>query len=95
MQSFIDDGIRIAVRSDVKLLRAAMRGFHMLEHPDKWQAKPGNLGKVLYYWARGKRLNAAAYPPVAGPERHEMLKALNIDHTADMMRTAAPQSLAA
>jgi hypothetical protein len=32
---------------------------------------------------------------VAGPERHEMLKALNIDHTADMMRTAAPHSLAA
>jgi 2-polyprenyl-6-methoxyphenol hydroxylase-like FAD-dependent oxidoreductase len=95
MQSFIDDGIRIAVRSDIKLLRAAMRGFHMLEHPDKWLGEPGNLAKVLYYWARGKRLNAAAYPPVAGPERHEMLKALNIDHTADMMHTAAPQSLAA
>lgn len=95
MQSFIDDGVRIAVRSDVKLLRAAMRGFHMLEHPDKWLGKPGNLAKVLYYWARGKRLNAAAYPPVAGPERHEMLAALNIDHTADMVRASAPQALAA
>jgi 2-polyprenyl-6-methoxyphenol hydroxylase-like FAD-dependent oxidoreductase len=95
MQSFIDDGVRIAVRSDVGLLRAAMRGFHMLEHPDKWLGKPENLVKVLYYWARGKRLNAAAYPPVAGPERHEMLAALNIDHTADMMRASAPQALAA
>jgi len=95
MQSFIDDGVRIAVRSDIGLLRAAMRGFHMLEHPDKWLGKPENLVKVLYYWARGRRLNAAAYPPVAGPERHEMLAALNIDHTADMMRASAPQALAA
>ncbi|MGA1342330.1 MAG: NAD(P)/FAD-dependent oxidoreductase [Hyphomonas sp.] len=95
MQSFIDDGVRIAVRSDVKLLRAAMRGFHMLEHPDKWLGKPENLAKVLYYWARGKRLNAAAYPPVAGPERHEMLAALNIDPSADMLRASVPQALAA
>ena len=66
-QSFVDDGIRIALRSDIRLMRAAMRGFHMLEHPDAWLRRPRNLAGVLYYWARGKRLNAAAYPPSPGP----------------------------
>lgn len=84
LKSFIDDGVRIAVRSDTRLLREAMRGFHMLEHPDKWLGKPRNLASVLYYWARGKRLNAAAYPPSAGPERQELMQALSIDHQADI-----------
>lgn len=85
MQSFVDDGIRIAVRSDVRLLREAMRGFHMLEHPDKWLGKPNNLATVLYYWARGKTFNAAAYPPEPGPERQQMMQALNLDYKADLI----------
>lgn len=95
MQSFIDDGVRIAVRSDVRLLREAMRGFHMLEHPDKWLGKPNNLATVLYYWARGKKLNAAAYPPSAGPERQEMMQALNLDFEADLIDPAEEIRLAA
>lgn len=84
LKSFVEDGVRIAVRSDTQLLREAMRGFHMLEHPDKWLGKPRNLSKVLYYWARGKRLNAAAYPPDLGPARTELMQVLNIDHQADL-----------
>ena len=95
MQSFIDDGIRIAVRSDVRLLREAMRGFHMLEHPDKWLGKPNNLATVLYYWARGRKLNAAAYPPSAGPERQEMMQALNLDYRADLIQIPEETRLAA
>ncbi len=87
-QSFVDDGIRIALRSDIRLMRAAMRGFHMLEHPDAWLRRPRNLAGVLYYWARGKRLNAAAYPPSPGPEREMMMRQLGLDHRADMERIA-------
>ncbi|MFN7053979.1 NAD(P)/FAD-dependent oxidoreductase [Hyphomonas sp.] len=95
MESFVEDGVRIAVRSDVALLRAALRGFHMLEHPEKWLGRPGNLARVLYYWARGKRLNAAAYPPEPGPPRDEMLAALAIDPQADMIRETPAELKAA
>ena len=95
LESFFEDGVRIAVRSDVQLLREAMRGFHMLEHPNKWLGRPRNLGKVLYYWIRGKRRNAAAYPPNPGPDRNDMLMSLSIDHTADINRLAQGEQIAA
>ena len=78
----------IAVRNDVDLLRDAMRGFHMLEHPNKWLGRPRNLARVFYYWARGKKRNAAAYPPKPGPERTEMLKALSVNFQSDIDRIA-------
>jgi 2-polyprenyl-6-methoxyphenol hydroxylase-like FAD-dependent oxidoreductase len=84
IEGFFEDGVSIAVRSDVTLLREAMRGFHMLEHPNKWLGKPRNLAAVLRYWARGRRRNAAAYPPKAGPDRTEMLSALSVDAKADI-----------
>ena len=84
-EGFFDDGVRIALRSDVTLLRQALRGFHMLEHPDRWLGQPKNLATVLGYWARGRRRNAAAYPPKLGPGRAEMLEALSIDVEADML----------
>lgn len=95
LESFVEDGITIAIRSDTRLLREAMRGFHMLEHPDAWLRKPRNLAGVLYYWARGKRLNAKAYPPKPGPVRDDMMQALNLDHQADMNRTINDLKLAA
>ncbi len=95
MESFVEDGVKIALRSDTRMLREAMRGFHMLEHPEKWLGKPKNLAGVFYYWARGKRLNAAAYPPKPGPERIEMMKALNLNYQADMERAATEKPLAA
>ncbi len=95
LKSFLEDGVRIAARSDTDLMRDAMRGFHMLEHPDKWLGKPKNLFKVLYYWSRGKRKNAAAYPPEPGPSRAEMMAALALDAQADIQRTVAAEKLAA
>jgi hypothetical protein len=32
-RSFAEDGIAVAMRYDIELLRQAMRGFHMLEDP--------------------------------------------------------------
>ncbi|GGE13649.1 hypothetical protein GCM10011529_20040 [Polymorphobacter glacialis] len=83
-KSFVDDGITIALRSDIGLMRQALRGFHMLEHPSAWLNKPGNMLRVLGYWARGKKANAAAYSPKPGPDRAEMMHAIGISPDTDM-----------
>jgi 2-polyprenyl-6-methoxyphenol hydroxylase-like FAD-dependent oxidoreductase len=88
IEGFFLDGVRIALRSDTALLRQALRGFHMLEHPDRWLGRPGNLAKVIGYWMRGRKANAAAYPPSLGPGRIQMLQALSIDGQADVARLA-------
>jgi len=41
---------------------------------------------VFYYWMRGKKRNAMAYPPKPGPERREMMQALSLDFRADIDR---------
>ncbi len=88
IEGFFDHGVRIAIRSDVRLLRKALRGFHMLEHPDRWLGRPQTLARILGYWFRGRKKNAAAYPPKLGPGRAEMLSALSIDVEADIARIA-------
>jgi 2-polyprenyl-6-methoxyphenol hydroxylase-like FAD-dependent oxidoreductase len=85
-KAFLEDGVAIAVRSDVELFRAALRGFHMLEDPQAWLKRPKNLAKVLGYWARGKRRNADAYRPRGGPEREEMLRGLGLSPELDIQR---------
>jgi 2-polyprenyl-6-methoxyphenol hydroxylase-like FAD-dependent oxidoreductase len=86
LQGFFEDGVRVALRSDVALLRQALRGFHMLEHPDRWLAKPRNLATVVGYWLKGRKRNAAAYPPKPGPGRAELMRALALDVQADIVR---------
>jgi 2-polyprenyl-6-methoxyphenol hydroxylase-like FAD-dependent oxidoreductase len=76
VKSFLDDGVAIAIREDVEILRAFLRGFHMLEHPQAWLKRPGNLAKVLAAWARPRRTKA--YPPKLGPDRSEMLATLGL-----------------
>ncbi len=88
LKSFFEDGVAVAIRSDVGLLREALRGFHMLEHPESWLKRPANVAKILGYWARGKKVNAAAYPPKVGPGREVMLKALGISPQIDIDRVA-------
>ncbi len=89
--SFLEDGVMTAVRSDVGLLRAFMRGFHMIEHPSLWLKRPRNLARVLFVWAKGKKRNAAFYPPKLGPGRRDMLASLGLSATADFerLKTAA------
>lgn len=86
LTSFVEDGVTVAVRSDVELLRASLRGFHMLEDPQAWLRRPGNLLKVLGYWARGKRANAEAYRPKLEPDRAAMLETLGLSATVDATR---------
>jgi 2-polyprenyl-6-methoxyphenol hydroxylase-like FAD-dependent oxidoreductase len=78
LTSFLNDGVRIAVRSDIGLLRAALRDFHMIEPPGAWLKRPSAAAKVLGVWARGKRRNADLYPPSAGPGRGEMMRTLGL-----------------
>jgi flavin-dependent dehydrogenase len=77
-RSFFEDGVRIAVRSDMDLLRAALRDFHMIDAPGAWLKRPENVAKVFKWWARGKRRNADAYPPPLGPDREAMLASLGV-----------------
>ncbi len=81
-QSFIDDGVRIAVRSDIDLLRSAMRDFHMIDPPGAWLKRPQSMAKVMRWWARGKRRNAHLYPPPLGPDRKAMMAELGIAENA-------------
>jgi 2-polyprenyl-6-methoxyphenol hydroxylase-like FAD-dependent oxidoreductase len=85
LRGFAEDGITPAMRFDTDLLRETMRGFHMLEHPNAWMRRPKNFAKILKYWMRGKARNAAAYPPKAGPDREEMMRALGLSHEADIV----------
>ncbi|MBW8814658.1 MAG: FAD-dependent oxidoreductase [Caulobacterales bacterium] len=90
-KSFLEDGVAIAMREDVDLLRAFLRGFHMLEDPRAWLRRPSNLAKIARAWARGKARNAPLYPVKVGPDRIPMLEAVGISAEADAerMRTAA------
>jgi hypothetical protein len=85
MTSFLNDGVRIALRSDIALLRAALRDFHMIDRPGAWLKQPSTIAKVVGRWARGKRRNAALYPPPSGPGRAEMMLALGLDARADLI----------
>ncbi len=78
-QSFFNDGVRIAVRSDVDLLRAALRDFHMIDPPGAWLKRPQSMATVMRFWARGKRRNAHLYPPPLGPTRQAMMAALGLE----------------
>jgi 2-polyprenyl-6-methoxyphenol hydroxylase-like FAD-dependent oxidoreductase len=92
IKSFLEDGVGVAVRSDPDLLRAAMRGFHMLEHPSAWLRRPKNLAKVVRYWARGKAANAPAYPPKPGPAREPLMRAVGLSPDLDIERLKAEAS---
>ncbi|HYD45724.1 MAG TPA: FAD-dependent oxidoreductase [Phenylobacterium sp.] len=88
LKSFAEDGVAIAVRSDVALMRAAMRGFHMLEHPSAWLKRPENMAKVLRHWATPRAAKADAYPLKPGPARSELMAAVGLDASADLLPAA-------
>lgn len=87
-RSFLEDGVAIAMRQDVELLREFLRGFHMLEHPDAWLKRPANLAKIARVWARGRKRNAELYPAKGGPEREEMFQRVGVSATADLRAAA-------
>ncbi len=83
---FLEDGVAVAVRSDVDLFRDALRGFHMLEDPQAWLRRPRNIAKIMVYWSRGRARNAEAYSPKGGPARDEMLLGLGLSPELDPQR---------
>jgi 2-polyprenyl-6-methoxyphenol hydroxylase-like FAD-dependent oxidoreductase len=89
VKSFLEDGVAIAMREDVDLLREFFRGFHMLEHPQAWLKRPKNLMKIIRVWSRGKAKNADLYPAKGGPDRTEMLEKVGVSVTADPERLRA------
>ena len=86
MKSFAEDAIAPAIRSDPALLRAFMRGFHMLEPSTAWLKRPETLASVFGTWVKPKALKQQFYPPKLGPDRAEMFAALELSVTADAQR---------
>jgi hypothetical protein len=66
------------MRADLDVRRAFVRDFHMLTPPGTALRRPGIVLRILRYWLRGRRRNAALYPPAAGPSRSEMRRLLGL-----------------
>ena len=75
---FFEDGIRPASRGDIKVMRALMRGFHMLENPNLAMQNPDILLRISRYLLRGRADNASLMDPPLGPARTAMLETLNL-----------------
>ena len=86
LRAFLEDGVAIAVRQDIGLLRGALRAFHMLDPPRAWLRRPANLARIIAVWAKGRHANAHLYAPKPGPERPAMFAALGLDASADLAR---------
>jgi 2-polyprenyl-6-methoxyphenol hydroxylase-like FAD-dependent oxidoreductase len=78
MRSFVDDAINPSARAYVPVLRGALRGLHMLDHPENWIRQPGILARILLMWATPKPLKARYYTGPIGPDRATLFKLLNI-----------------
>jgi intergrase/recombinase len=79
----------IALRSDITLFRNFVRGFQMIAPSDQWLKNRRAVVKIALAWLRGKRRNAALYPPTPGPKRAEMFRRLALSAEADINRLAA------
>jgi hypothetical protein len=79
-RSFIEDALGPATRGDLEVMRGFSRAFHMIEDPTEWLKRPTILAKILAYWAmpRAAKQARGLYPPRVGPERHELLRKLEI-----------------
>lgn len=78
VKSFLEDAVGPASRSDLDVLRALMRPFHMLEHPTAWTKRAPIMAKVLKSWATPKAFKRRYYQPALGPERAAMLRTLGL-----------------
>jgi hypothetical protein len=76
IKSFAEDAVGPATRSNLGVLRAIMKGFHMLAMPTAWLTQPMVVLRVLGTWLTPK--SKKLYPPKLGPNRKEMLEALDL-----------------
>ena len=77
IKSFAEDAVGPATRADLGVLRAVMKGFHMLATPAAWLTDPRTVAHVLVTWLKPRR--AKLYPPKLGPGRTEMLTELGLN----------------
>jgi 2-polyprenyl-6-methoxyphenol hydroxylase-like FAD-dependent oxidoreductase len=78
VKSFADDAITPATRGNIKVLRALMPAFHMLERPTAFLARPTIVARILLMWATPKSRKQHLYPVRLGPDRAEMLRQLGL-----------------
>ena len=69
-RSFVEDGVLVASRGSLTVLRALMRGFHMLEDPALALGDPRILLRVLSFWVRPEWARQPLRAPPARPARH-------------------------
>lgn len=77
-KSFTEDAIGPAIRGEIRLMRAYMRAFHMIEPPSAWLKRPRNAAIILRYWLRPKAAKAELYLPRLGPDRADLLAQLGL-----------------
>jgi 2-polyprenyl-6-methoxyphenol hydroxylase-like FAD-dependent oxidoreductase len=77
-RSFVVHGIIPATRGDLEVRRAVLRDFHMLEPPGQALRRLRIVFRLLRFWLRGQRRNAALSPPPAGPGRMVMRQQLGL-----------------
>ncbi|MCK9991535.1 MAG: hypothetical protein Dbin4_00055 [Alphaproteobacteria bacterium] len=75
---FFEQGIRPASRGDIKVMRALMRGFHMLENPNMALQNPEIILRIGRFLLRGGARNAALLGPPIGPARNVMMEKLSL-----------------
>ena len=78
IKSFAEDAITPATRGNIKVLRALMPAFHMLEPPTAFLTRPTIVARILLMWATPKRRKQHLYPVKLGPDRAEMLRQLGL-----------------
>jgi 2-polyprenyl-6-methoxyphenol hydroxylase-like FAD-dependent oxidoreductase len=88
-KSFSDDAIGPAIRGEIRLLRAYLRAFHMIDPPAAWLKRPRNAMTILSYWLRPKSAKAHLYLPPLGPDRGALLAQLDLPLTVDPERSTA------
>ena len=81
MRSFVQDAIAPATRAHIPVLRGALRGLHMIDHPENWIRKPSIIARILLMWATPKPLKAKYYTGPIGPNRSELFALLGIPET--------------
>jgi len=73
LRSVFRDGLIPALRSDIKVVRAFMRTFNLLDAPDAFMKDPDVIGRVLAAWREREQRAPLELP---GPQRAEMVELL-------------------
>jgi hypothetical protein len=79
-QSLVEEGVVPAMLGDLDIVRAAARAFHMIDPPISWRKRPRLFAKVLWMWAKPRRLKRSAhlYPSPLGPKRGDLLAMIGL-----------------